>query len=95
MRIKDTTNGVITDMDGRYTITAPGKNSILVISYIGYSTEEVKINDRRNINIRLREDTKALDEVVVVGYGQQKGKCSCIHEFRQSFRHNSSNKKSD
>ena len=59
-------------MDGRYTITAPGKNSILVISYIGYSTEEVKINDRRNINIRLREDTKALDEVVVVGYGQQK-----------------------
>ena len=72
VRIKDTTNGVITDMDGRYTITAPGKNSILVISYIGYSTEEVKINDRRNINIRLREDTKALDEVVVVGYGQQK-----------------------
>ena len=54
------------------TISTPGKNSILVISYIGYSTEEVKINDRRNINIRLREDTKALDEVVVVGYGQQK-----------------------
>lgn len=59
VRIKDTTNGVITDMDGRYTITAPGKNSILVISYIGYSTEEVKINDRRNINIRLQRRHKS------------------------------------
>ncbi|WP_286439047.1 TonB-dependent receptor, partial [Bacteroides acidifaciens] len=45
---------------------------ILIVSFIGYATEEIKINGRRNINIRLREDTKALDEVVVVGYGQQK-----------------------
>ena len=49
-----------------------GQQYILIVSFIGYATEEIKINGRRNINIRLREDTKALDEVVVVGYGQQK-----------------------
>lgn len=59
-------------MDGRYSINVPDKNDILIVSFIGYATEEIKINGRRNINIRLREDTKALDEVVVVGYGQQK-----------------------
>lgn len=59
-------------MDGRYSISVPNKNDILIVSFLGYATEEIKINGRRNINIRLREDTKALDEVVVIGYGQQK-----------------------
>ena len=72
VKVKGTTLGGISDMDGRYSINVPDKNDILIVSFIGYATEEIKINGRRNINIRLREDTKALDEVVVVGYGQQK-----------------------
>ena len=63
------------------------KNDILIafISW-GYATEEIKINGRRNINIRLREDTKALDEVVVIGYGQpKKRERRGIHEFGKAF----------
>ena len=72
VKIKGTSNGVISDMDGRYTLSVTGQNAILVVSYIGYTTNEVKIDGRRNINIALHEDNKALDEVVVIGYGQQK-----------------------
>ena len=72
VKVKGTTLGGISDMDGRYSISVPNKNDILIVSFLGYATEEIKINGRRNINIRLREDTKALDEVVVIGYGQQK-----------------------
>ena len=72
VKVKGTTLGGISDMDGRYSISVPNKNDILIVSFLGYATEEIKINGRRNINIRLREDTKALDEVVVIGYGTQK-----------------------
>ena len=68
-------------MDGRYSISVPNKNDILIVSFLGYATEEIKINGRRNINIRLREDTKALDEVVVIGYGQQKKESVCSFYF--------------
>lgn len=67
---KGTTNGVITDLDGRFTITVqPG--STLVISYIGYITQEIPItaNSPNTVNVQLVEDAKTLDEVVVVGYG--------------------------
>lgn len=76
VKVKGTTLGGISDMDGRYSISVPNKNDILIVSFLGYATEEIKINGRRNINIRLREDTKALDEVVVIGYGQQKKRVS-------------------
>lgn len=67
---KSTSNGTITDMDGNFSLkVAP--TSTLVFSYIGYSPIEVKADKARGI-IKLREDTKTLDEVVVVGYGTQK-----------------------
>lgn len=64
--------GGITNLEGRYEITVPSAESILLVSYLGYNTEEVKIKERRNINVMLNEDSKALEEVVVIGYGQQK-----------------------
>lgn len=67
-----TTNGVITDLDGNYAIQVKNGNASLVVSYVGYKTQTVKVNGRNVINIRLEEDTKVLDEVVVVGYGVQK-----------------------
>ena len=70
---KGTTNGVITDMNGNFTLTVrPG--SILVVSYIGYQSQEIKIGSQSIFNIQLKEDTELLDEVVVVGYGVQKKK---------------------
>lgn len=65
---KGTTNGTMTDMDGRFTLSVPG-NATLQISYIGYTTEEVVVNNQTKLNITLKEDSKSLDELVVVGYG--------------------------
>ncbi|MEG1008034.1 MAG: TonB-dependent receptor [Bacteroides sp.] len=65
-------NGSITNLEGRYEINVPAEESILLVSYLGYNTEEVKIKGKRNINVMLNEDSKALDEVVVIGYGKQK-----------------------
>ncbi|WP_456088394.1 SusC/RagA family TonB-linked outer membrane protein [Parabacteroides sp.] len=70
---KGTTNGVITDMDGNFTLTV-AKGSVLQVSYIGFVTQEVKVGNQTNISVKLIEDTQALDEVVVVGYGVQKKK---------------------
>lgn len=67
--VKGTTTGTISDLDGAYTITVPNSNSTLVFSFIGFHTQEVAVNGRPEINIVLVEDAKALDEVVVVGYG--------------------------
>lgn len=69
---KGTTNGITTDMDGRYVLEVSNENAVLNISYLGYSTKEVKVEGRRNINVEMFEDSKALEEVVVIGYGQQK-----------------------
>ena len=65
-------NGTITNLEGRYEINVPSEETILLVSYLGYNTEEVKIKGKRNINVMLYEDSKALDEVVVIGYGKQK-----------------------
>lgn len=70
--VKGTTNGVITDIDGNFTITNVPDNAVLVVSFIGYVTQEVKVAGQSNFTIRLSEDAKALEEVVVVGYGSQK-----------------------
>ena len=69
--VKGTTNGTITDIDGRFSLEAPG-NAVLSISYIGYNAQDVKIGNRSSIKIALKEDTQDLDEVIVVGYGTQK-----------------------
>lgn len=65
---KGTTNGTMTDMDGRFTLSVPG-NATLQISYIGYTTEEIVVNNQTKLNVTLKEDSQNLDELVVVGYG--------------------------
>lgn len=69
--VKGTTNGTITDIDGRFTIDADAK-SVLNVSYIGYLTKEIAVGNQQTVRIVLLEDTKTLDEVVVIGYGTQK-----------------------
>ena len=71
VRVKDTDSGVITDIDGKYTVKAHIGQS-LVFSYIGYVTEEREIKDGSSINIRMMEASTNLDDVVIIGYGQQK-----------------------
>lgn len=68
---KGTTNGVITDFDGNFTLSVPAK-ATLIISYVGYASQEIPVNGRSNIKVILKEDTEMLDEVVVVGYGTMK-----------------------
>lgn len=69
--VKGTTNGVITDFDGNFTLNNVKKGDVIQISFIGYKTEEI-VWDGKPINVTLIEDTQALEEVVVVGYGSQK-----------------------
>lgn len=66
------TTGTITDIDGKYSLEIPLGNSVLVFSYIGYSTQEVKVSNRSVVDIVLKDDMQALEEVVVVGYGTMK-----------------------
>lgn len=68
---KGTSNGTITDFDGKFTLNI-SPNSVLVISYIGYKQQEIKVNNQTSFNITLHEDTETLDEVVVIGYGAVK-----------------------
>lgn len=70
--VKGTTNGAITDFDGNYSLAGVKDTDVLVVTYIGYLTQEVKVGKRTLINIVMKDDTQALDEVVVVGYGVQK-----------------------
>lgn len=70
---KGVTNGVITDVDGNYSLEVRS-NSVLVVSYIGYITQEITVGNRTTLDIRLEEDTKVLDEVIVIGYGTTKRK---------------------
>jgi TonB-linked SusC/RagA family outer membrane protein len=70
--IKGTNTGSITNLDGFYKIEVKDEKAILVFSYLGYQTENTLVGGRSTINLSLRTDTKTLDEVVVVGYGEQK-----------------------
>lgn len=70
---KGTTNGTITDIDGQYSLEV-GSNSILVVSYIGYITQEIPVGKNNTLDVLLREDTETLDEVIVIGYGTTKRK---------------------
>ncbi|MBQ6229398.1 MAG: TonB-dependent receptor [Prevotella sp.] len=65
---KGTNNGTVTDVDGNFTLTVPS-NATLTISYIGYATQEIAVNGKTEFSIVLEDDSQALNEVVVVGYG--------------------------
>lgn len=69
--VKGTTTGVVTDMDGRFELQVP-KNGVLVFSYIGMYPVEIPVSSQRTLNVVLKEDSKAIDEVVVIGYGTVK-----------------------
>lgn len=72
--VKGTTNGNVTDMNGQVVLQDVPANAILEISFIGYETKEVPVNNQSVINVSLREDFQALEEVVVVGYGTMEKK---------------------
>ncbi len=70
--VKGTTNGTVTDLEGNYAINVPSENDVLVYSSIGYVSQEIALNGRSVVNISMSEDIKALEEIVVVGYGTMK-----------------------
>ncbi|GEO03340.1 SusC/RagA family TonB-linked outer membrane protein [Adhaeribacter aerolatus] len=72
INVKGTATGTITDAGGNYSLSVPESKTILVFSFIGYVSKEININGRTTVDIRMEPDTKALEEVVVVGYGTQK-----------------------
>ncbi len=72
LMIKGTTRGTVTDFDGHFTLSKVNKNAVLVVSYLGYTTQEVRINGRTNLMIALKNDANLLEDVVVVGYGSTK-----------------------
>lgn len=67
--VKGTTNGTISDFDGKYRLTVTDPNAVLEFSFIGFAKQEVALNGRSKVDVVLLEDTQTLDEVVVVGYG--------------------------
>lgn len=71
IKVKGTTTGTITDMDGHYSINAPA-DGILEFTFIGYQSKSIHVKNRKIINVTMEEDSKQLDEVVVVGYGVTK-----------------------
>ena len=82
--LKGNTNvGTVADLDGNFTLEVPDRNSVLTVSYLGMTPQDVKVNGRTMIVVVLREDTEVLDEVVVVGYGQQK-KASVVGSITQT-----------
>ncbi len=74
VQVKGTQRGTNTDADGKYSLSNVGDNATLVLSFIGYTSQEVVVGNRTSIDVKLADDTKALDEVVVVGYGTAKRK---------------------
>ena len=72
VNIKGGSQGVITDVDGKYRIKVPNRKAVLVFSFIGFQTQEVSINGRSTVDVILQETITQLNDVVIVGYGQQK-----------------------
>lgn len=70
--IKGTTTGAVTDFDGKYSIKVNSSSDVLVFSYIGYATQEVTVGNQSTINVTMKPDVAALDEIIVVGFGTQK-----------------------
>ena len=74
IEIKGTSNGTMTDLDGKWSLNNVNAKTVLVFSSIGYTTEEITVGTQRNIKVTLKEDNNFLDEVVVVGYGTARKK---------------------
>ncbi len=70
--VKGSTIGILTDINGRFTLAVPDQQSVLVFSFIGYATQEVPVAEQKVINIRLAQSIESLAEVMVIGYGTQK-----------------------
>ena len=90
IQLKNTGTGVITDLDGLFQIQVTDKNSVIVISYIGYVTQEISvgvtsnyIGDRSSITVQLKEDTKSLEEVVVTAFGATQKKETMVGSIQQ------------
>ena len=72
IHIKGTTTGMMTGSDGSFSMRITNDNDVLVFSYIGFVTQEITVGNQRNINVSMSEDTRLIEEVVVVGFGTQK-----------------------
>lgn len=72
--VKGTTTGVVTDINGRFSISAPGRESVIIFSFVGYEPKEMLVEDKTIINVQMAESAKELEEVVVIGYGQVRKK---------------------
>lgn len=70
--VKNSTKGTVTDIDGNFSIEVPDEGAVLVISFVGYISLEITVNNQSAIEVRLEEDYQGLDEVIVVGYGTKK-----------------------
>ena len=70
--VKGTTTGTTSDVNGRFSITVPSQDAVLVFSFVGYATRELAVGNQRNINVTLSEETSQIEEVVVIGYGVQR-----------------------
>jgi TonB-linked SusC/RagA family outer membrane protein len=70
--VKGINTGTVTDMDGKYAISVPGKDAVLTFSFIGFVTQEITVGNRTAINVTLSESARSIEEVVVVGYGTQR-----------------------
>lgn len=80
----NTAVGTISDIDGNFTLSVPNENATLVVSFIGMKSQEIKVNSKKLIRVILEDDSQQLDEVIVVGYGQQK-KASVVNCFQISI----------
>src|SRR5699024_8416310 len=72
IQVKGSNKGTSTDFDGEFTLEDIDENAILIISYVGYQTQEIPVAGKSNLDIVMSSDSQLLDEVVVVGYGTQK-----------------------
>ena len=72
VRVKGTSIGAITDINGRYTIVAPNREAVLVFTYVGYVSQEFVVGNKTTIDVNFMEDTRQMEEVIVIGYGSVK-----------------------
>ena len=72
VQVKGTSTGTVTDVDGRYALAVPGNQSVLVFTYVGFLLQEMPVGNQRTINVVMKEDSRGLEELVVVGYGVQR-----------------------
>jgi len=83
VQLKNTGIGVITDIDGLFQIQVAGKQAVIVISYVGYVSQEIQVGDRASITIQLKEDAKSLEEVVVTAFGATQKKETMVGSIQQ------------